>query len=91
MLFGQNDWPLIMADAFTLGRSPLEPRSIISVQAKQLSSYCGNGEAVAKGITRFLIVSRDIWLIDLFLTMVNNSDLRGISGSRDVYKRQAPS
>lgn len=31
-----------------------------------------------------MIVSRDIWLIALFLTMVNNSDLRGISGSSDV-------
>ena len=37
----------------------------------------------AGGITRFLIVSRDIWLIDLFLTMVNNSD-EGHFGSSDV-------
>mgnify|MGYP004732452577 CR=1 FL=1 len=48
-----QDYPLLLADAFTLGRAPIEPRSIISVQAKQLTSYCGNGEAVAKEVETY--------------------------------------
>ena len=43
-----GEFPLILVDAFTLGRAPIQPRSIISVQAKQLSSYCGNGDAAAR-------------------------------------------
>ena len=43
-----QEHPLLLADAFTMGRAPIEPRSIISVQAKQITSYCGNGESVAK-------------------------------------------
>jgi len=49
-----QEYPLLMSDAFTLGRAPIEPRSIISVQAKQITSYCGNGENVAKEAESYL-------------------------------------
>ncbi|MGI6029590.1 MAG: transcription-repair coupling factor [Candidatus Heteroscillospira sp.] len=49
-----GEFPLIETDAFTMGRSPIEPRSIVSVQARQLSSYGGNGEAVANEVEGFL-------------------------------------
>ena len=48
-VFGKlKDFPVVMADAFTMGKAPVQPRRIISVQAKQLASYCGNGDAVAE-------------------------------------------
>jgi hypothetical protein len=36
------DFPLYMADAFTVGRYPAEPRTMVSLQAKQLPSYAGS-------------------------------------------------
>jgi transcription-repair coupling factor (superfamily II helicase) len=43
-----RDYPLLMTDAFTLGRAPIQPKSILSVQCKMLTSYAGNGDAVAR-------------------------------------------
>ena len=45
-----GEFAVIMADAFTLGRYPLEPRSILNLSAKQLPSYSGSAEAAADDV-----------------------------------------
>ena len=43
-----RDFPLYMADAFTVGKNPIEPQTIVSIPAKQLPSYAGNAQAAAE-------------------------------------------
>ena len=45
-----EDFPLYMADAFTLGRPPLPPRTLTSIPAKQLPSYAGSAQAAAEDV-----------------------------------------
>ena len=40
-------YPLYMADAFTVGRNPIQPKTLIGVSAKQLPSYAGNAQTAA--------------------------------------------
>ena len=49
-----EDYPLYMADAFTLSRNPIPPRTITSIPAKQLPSYAGNAEAAADDVRLYL-------------------------------------
>jgi transcription-repair coupling factor (superfamily II helicase) len=42
-----QDFPVVMADAFTVGRYPMEPRSTMALSAKQLPSYAGSADAAA--------------------------------------------
>ena len=46
--------PLYMADSFTAGRYPLEPRSLVSIPAKQLPSYGGSSSQAADDISGYL-------------------------------------
>ena len=48
------DWPVVMADAFTVGRYPLEPRTTMSISAKQLPSYAGSGQQAAEDVRHWL-------------------------------------
>ncbi len=48
------DFPVYMADAFTVGRYPLEPRSLISIPAKQLPSYAGSAKTAAEDVELYL-------------------------------------
>jgi transcription-repair coupling factor (superfamily II helicase) len=48
------DYPVIMADAFTVGRYPLEPKFAVGVTAKQLSSYGGSSETAAQDVSHWL-------------------------------------
>ncbi|MEG0876467.1 MAG: transcription-repair coupling factor [Oscillospiraceae bacterium] len=45
-----SDFALLMADTFTAGRYPIEPRSIISATVKQLPSYGGSAETAAEDV-----------------------------------------
>ena len=45
-----GDFPLYMADAFTVGRTPLPPRTLTSIPAKQLPSYAGSAQAAAEDV-----------------------------------------
>ena len=45
---------VIMADAFTVGRYPIEPRAILGLAAKQLPSYGGNFETAAEDIRQYM-------------------------------------
>ena len=49
-----TDYPLYMADAFTVGRYPAEPRTMVSVQAKQLPSYGGSAQTAAEDVKQYL-------------------------------------
>jgi transcription-repair coupling factor (superfamily II helicase) len=48
------DFPLYMADAFTVGRYPAEPRTMVSLQAKQLPSYAGSVQTAADDVELYL-------------------------------------
>ncbi len=48
------DHPVYMADAFTLGRYPIEPRMLCSVPAKQLPSYGGSMRTACDDVSLYL-------------------------------------
>ena len=48
------DYPLYMAEAFTVGRCPVAPRTLTSVPAKQLPSYAGSAQAAAEDVKLYL-------------------------------------
>ena len=49
-----EDFPLYMADAFTVGRTPVEPRTMMSIPARQLPSYAGNAQTAAEDARQLL-------------------------------------
>ena len=49
-----EDYPLYMADAFTVGRNPIQPRSLTSISAKQLPSYAGSAQTAAEDVGQYL-------------------------------------
>ena len=49
-----SDYPVYMADAFTVGRYPLEPRTLCSIPAKQLPSYAGSVKTAADDVSLYL-------------------------------------
>ncbi|MCF0137663.1 MAG: transcription-repair coupling factor [Oscillospiraceae bacterium] len=48
------DFPVYMADAFTVGRYPLEPKTLCSVPAKQLPSYGGSAKTACDDVKLYL-------------------------------------
>lgn len=48
------DFPVYMADAFTVGRYPLEPKSLASIPAKQLPSYAGSAKTAAEDVEAYV-------------------------------------
>ncbi len=49
-----GDFPLYMTDAFTVGRLPLQPKTLLSLAAKQLPSYAGSAQAAAEDVALYL-------------------------------------
>ncbi len=49
-----DDYPLYMAEAFTVGRCPIAPKTLTSVPAKQLPSYAGSAQAAAEDVKLYL-------------------------------------
>ena len=49
-----EDFPMYMADAFTVGRNPVPPRTLVSIPAKQLPSYAGSAQAAAEDVKVYL-------------------------------------
>lgn len=47
-------FPVVMADAFTVGRYPMEPRTIVGVTAKQLPSYGGSAQTAFEDAKRYV-------------------------------------
>ena len=48
------DHPVIMADSFTIGKYPMEPKTMAAVTAKQLPSYAGSSDAAADDVRHWL-------------------------------------
>ncbi len=49
-----QEYPVVMADAFTVGRYPMEPRSTMGLTAKQLPSYAGSAQTAAEDVKHWL-------------------------------------
>lgn len=49
-----EDYPVVMADAFTVGSYPMQPKTIMAISAKQLPSYAGSGQTAAGDVRRWL-------------------------------------
>ena len=49
-----KDYVLVMADNFTSGRYPVEPKSIVSVMVKQLPSYGGSAETAIEDVKHYI-------------------------------------
>jgi transcription-repair coupling factor (superfamily II helicase) len=48
------DFPVVMADAISMGSAALEPRTVLGVRAKQLPSYGGSSETALEDVRRYL-------------------------------------
>ncbi len=48
------DFPVYMADAFTVGRYPIEPKTLCSIPAKQLPSYAGSAKTACDDVGIYL-------------------------------------
>ncbi len=48
------DYAVVMADSFTVGRYPLEPKTVLGVQANQLPSYGGSADTAAEDVRHWL-------------------------------------
>ncbi len=75
------DFPVVMADAFTVGRYPLDPRSAMAVTAKQLPSYAGSADAAAADVKH--------WLSEGYSCVVLASDKRRAEALRDILREKA--
>ena len=49
-----SEHAVYMADAFTVGRYPLEPKTLVSIPAKQLPSYAGSVKTAAEDVSAYL-------------------------------------
>ncbi len=48
------EYPVYMAEAFTVGRTALAPKTITGLHAKQLPSYAGSAQAAAEDVRLYL-------------------------------------
>ena len=49
-----QDFALVMADSITVGRYPVEPKTMLGLQARQLPSYGGSAETAAQDVDHWL-------------------------------------
>ena len=49
-----EDFALVMADSVTVGRYPVEPKTVLGLQARQLPSYGGSAETAAQDVAHWL-------------------------------------
>lgn len=49
-----REYPVVMADAFTVGRYPMEPKTLVGITAKQLPSYGGSSQTALEDAKRYL-------------------------------------
>ena len=79
------DFPVYMADAFTVGRYPIEPKTRVSVQAKQLPSYGGSAQTAAEDVALYL--KQDYRVAVLAGDMRRAGVLKGFFASRGIDAR----
>ena len=58
-----RDYPLVMADAFTVGRNFFAPKTMLSISAKQLPSYAGNANTAAEDAKALLASGYDVTIL----------------------------
>lgn len=49
-----REFPVVMTDAFTVGRYPLEPKTLVSISAKQLPAYGGSAQTAFEDAKRYV-------------------------------------
>ncbi len=49
-----ENFPVVMADSFTVGRYPMELKTTVGLSAKQLPSYAGSGQQAAEDVRHWL-------------------------------------
>ncbi|MCD7749631.1 MAG: DEAD/DEAH box helicase, partial [Oscillospiraceae bacterium] len=49
-----EDYPVVMADAFTVGSYPLPPKTIMAISAKQIPSYAGSAQTAVGDVRHWL-------------------------------------
>lgn len=76
------DYPLYMADAFTVSKTPIAPRTITSIPAKQLPSYAGNAQAAADDVA--LYIREGFRVVVLAGDERRAKVLQELFGSRDI-------
>ncbi len=50
----QEDFALVMTDSVTMGRYPVEPKTLMGLQARQLPSYGGSAETAVQDVQHWL-------------------------------------
>ena len=85
-----EDFAVVMADAFTAGRYPLEPRSVLSTDVRQLPSYGGSLETALGDVRHYLsqdyrvaVLSADQRRADVLLSALEKNALAPIRGFPD--------
>ena len=73
-----SDFPVYMADAFTVGRYPIEPKTLCSIPAKQLPSYAGSVKTAADDVS--------LYLKQGYRVVVLAGDMRRAQVLRDFFK-----
>lgn len=87
-----QNYPVYMADAFTVGRNPIEPRTIMSIPAKQLPSYAGNAQTAAEDARQLLkagytltVLAGDERRAEVLCSFFNNNSIPAqISAGEDM-------
>ena len=88
-------FPVYMADAFTVGRSPLQPLTVTSLSAKQLPSYGGNARAAAEDVSAYLkqefsvaVLAGDERRAEVLTEFLNNSAVPARRGEETELPRR---
>ena len=86
-----GDYPLYMADAFTVGRHPIAPRTVISIPAKQLPSYAGNAQTAAEDARQLLksgyslaVLAGDARRADVLCAYLNEHEVPALLSADDT-------
>ena len=73
-----SEYPVYMADAFTVGRYPIEPKTLCSIPAKQLPSYAGSVKTAAEDVS--------VYLKQGYRVVVLAGDMRRAQVLQDFFK-----
>ena len=80
-----SDYPVYMADAFTVGRYPMEPKTLVSIPAKQLPSYAGSAQTAAEDVSGYL--RQNFRVVVLAGDMRRAQTLKGFFDERNIPSR----
>ena len=101
LLLSQSEWeeeltqyPVCMMEALPTSRYPLKPRTLLAINAKQLSAYGGNLDAAANDLTHYLAAKFSVVLLCGNQTRCRNMQRiledRGIRAALDFSLSEMP-